>query len=145
MTITGGTALGRDEIEKMMKEAEAHAEEDRQRHEAAETRNTADSLVYQTEKLLTEQADKVTADDKAKIEGALGELKEALAGEDVDAIRAKHEALIAASQEFAQRLYASSTASQSAGGPEGDASSVPNDDEVAEAEIVDEPGEAAGA
>ena len=115
MTITGGTALGRDEIEKMMKEAEAHAEEDRQRHEAAETRNTADSLVYQTEKLLTEQADKVTADDKAKIEGALGELKEALAGEDVDAIRAKHEALIAASQEFAQRLYQSAQASAAAG------------------------------
>ena len=68
MTITGGTALDKDEIDRMMKEAEAHAEEDRQRREAAEVRNNADALVYQTEKLLKDQADKVTDDDKAKIE-----------------------------------------------------------------------------
>ncbi len=111
MTITGGTALNKDEIDRMMKEAEAHAEEDRQRREAAEVRNNADALVYQTEKLLTDQADKVTDDDKTKITGALDELKEALKGEDVDAIRTKHEALIQASQEFAQRLYQSASSS----------------------------------
>src|SRR6202030_1740374 len=72
MTITGGTALSKDEIDRMMKEAEPHAEEDRQRREEAEIRNNADSLVFQTEKLLREQADKVTAEDRAKIEAALG-------------------------------------------------------------------------
>jgi molecular chaperone DnaK len=142
MTITGGTALGKDEIERMMKEAEAHAEEDRQRREAAEVRNNADALVYQTEKLLKDQAEKVTDDDKAKIESAVGELKEALKGEDVDAIRTKHEALIQASQEFAQRLYQTAQQQQAAGGaggPAGDAgASQPSDDEVADAEIVDE-------
>ena len=144
MTITGGTALDKDEIDRMMKEAEAHADEDRQRREAAEVRNNADALVYQTEKLLTDQADKVTDDDKSKIESATGELKEALQGEDVDAIRAKHEALIQASQEFAQRLYqaAQAQAPGGAGGPAGDAGATgaeqPSDDEVADAEIVDE-------
>ncbi len=144
MTITGGTALDKDEIERMMKEAEAHADEDRQRREAAEVRNNADALVYQTEKLLKDQADKVTDDDKNKIESALGELKEALQGEDVEAIRAKHEALIQASQEFAQRLYQAAQANQQAAGgaPGGDAGAAgaqpPSDDEVADAEIVDE-------
>src|SRR5204863_770220 len=70
MTITGGTALSKDEIEKMMKEAEAHAEEDKKRREVAEVRNNADSLVYQTERLLKDQADKVSADDRTKIEAA---------------------------------------------------------------------------
>jgi molecular chaperone DnaK len=142
MTITGGTALNKDEIDRMMKEAEAHAEEDRQRREAAEVRNNADALVYQTEKLLTDQADKVTDDDKTKITAALDELKVALKGEDVDAIRAKHEALIQASQEFAQRLYQSAQQQQAAGGAgapgAGAGESPPSDDEVADAEIVDE-------
>jgi molecular chaperone DnaK len=146
MTITGGTALDKGEIDRMMKEAEAHAEEDRQRREAAEVRNNADALVYQTEKLLKDQAEKVNDDDKAKITAAVDELKEALKGEDVDAIRAKHEALIQASQEFAQRLYQAAQQQQQAaggaggaGGPAGDAgASQPSDDEVADAEIVDE-------
>jgi molecular chaperone DnaK len=149
MTITGGTALDKDEIDRMMKEAEAHAEEDRQRKEEAETRNTADSLVFQTEKLLKEQGDKVSDDEKTKIEAALGELKTALAGEDVEAIRSKHEALLQASQEFAQRLYQAAQAQQSAAqgsaggaapGADGGAQ-APSDDEVADAEIVDDEGE----
>ncbi len=137
MTITGGTALNRDEIDRMMKEAEEHAEEDRQRREVVEIRNNADSLVYQTEKLLKDQADKVSDDDKAQLEAALGEVKTALEGEDTDAIKAKHEALTAALQAFSQQLYQS--AQQSAAG---DAEAAPDpaasDDEVADAEIVDE-------
>src|SRR5690242_8682096 len=146
MTITGGTALGKDEIDRMMKDAEAHAEEDRQRREEAEVRNNGDNLVFQTEKLLKEQADKVEPAEREKIEGALTSLKEALAGTDVDAIRTAHEALINASQEFAQRLYAASAANANAeaaggtGNPGG--GNAVDDDEVAEAEIVDEPGEA---
>ena len=142
MTITGGTALGKDEIDRMVKEAEAHAEEDRKRRDEAETRNNADSLVFQTEKLLKEQADKVSAEDRTKIESALGELKTALAGEDIDAVRQKHEALLTASQEFAQRLYQAAQAQQAASGTSGEGAASdathPSDDEVADAEIVDE-------
>jgi molecular chaperone DnaK len=143
MTITGGTALNKDEIDRMMKEAEAHAEEDKAKREEAETRNNADSLVFQTEKLLKDQGEKVSDDEKAKIEAALNELKEALKGEDVEAVKAKHEALIQASQEFAQRIYQAAQASQAAGGDAGGAPGAsgeapPSDDEVADAEIVDE-------
>ncbi len=145
MTITGGTALSKEEIDRMMKEAEAHAEEDRVRREEAEVRNNADSLVFQTEKLLTEQADKVTPEDKEKVESGLKELKDALAGPDVDAVKRAHESLTAVLQEFSQRLYQAAQSQQSAsagGAPAGDAgTSAPNDDEVADAEIVDEPGE----
>jgi molecular chaperone DnaK len=140
MTITGGTALGKDDIDRMVKEAEAHADEDRKRREEAETRNNADSLVFQTEKLLKEQADKVSPEDRSKIEAAVGELKTALSGTDIDAVRQKHDALLAASQEFAQRLYQSAQAQQQTP-PAGEApgpGSQPSDDEVADAEIVDE-------
>ena len=114
MMITGGTALGKDDIDQMIKDAEAHAEEDRRKREEAETRNTADSLVYQTEKLLKEQGDKVPADERPKIEDALKRLKDALAGADIDAVKRAHEALLAASQEFAQRLYQNAQAQQAA-------------------------------
>ena len=147
MTITGGTALNRDEIERMMKEAEAHAEEDKQRREEAEVRNNADSLVFQTEKLLRDQADKVQPEDREKMEGALKELKDALAGPDIEAVKRGHESLVAVSQDFAQRLYAQAQANQQAAGGAGapgggaDGAGAPNDDEVADAEIVDEPGD----
>jgi molecular chaperone DnaK len=145
MTITGGTALSKDEIERMMKDAEAHAEEDRKRREEAEVRNNADSLVFQTEKLLKEQADKVTAEDKEKVESALKELKDALAGTDIDAVTRGHEHLTTVLQDFSQRLYQAAQAQQSAaaaGGPDGGGgASAPNDEEVVDAEIVDEPGE----
>ena len=138
MTITGGTALGKDEIDRMVKEAETHAEEDRRKRDEAETRNNADALVFQTEKLLKEQADKVSAEDRTKIEAALGDLKAALAGADIDAVRQKHEALLAASQEFAQRLYQAAQAQQASAPPSGGGASQPSDDEVADAEIVDD-------
>jgi len=147
MTITGGTALNRDEIERMMKEAEAHAEEDKQRREEAEVRNNADSLVFQTEKLLRDQADKVQPEDREKMESALKELKDALAGPDIEAVKRGHESLVAVSQDFAQRLYAQAQANQQAAGGAGapgggaDGAGAPNDDEVADAEIVDEPGD----
>jgi molecular chaperone DnaK len=141
MTITGGTALNKDEIERMMKDAEAHAEEDRVRREEAEVRNNADALVFQTEKLLRDQGDKVQADDKEKMDAALKELKDALAGPDIEAVKRGHENLVAVSQDFAQRLYAQAQANQQTPGAAGGGTDVPNDDEVADAEIVDEPGE----
>jgi molecular chaperone DnaK len=142
MTITGGTALSKDEIDRMMKDAESHAEEDRKRREEAEIRNNADSLVFQTEKLLKEQADKVEAGDKEKLEASLKELKDALAGTDVDAVTRAHEQLTTALQDFSQRLYAAAQ-QQAAPGDAGAGASAPSDDDVAEAEIVDEPDETA--
>jgi molecular chaperone DnaK len=144
MTITGGTALSKDEIDRMMKDAEAHAEEDRKRREDAEVRNNADQLVFQTEKLLKEQADKVEPADKERLESALKELKDALAGPDVDAVTRAHESLTAALQDFSQRLYAAAqqqASANDAGAGDPGAASAPSDDDVAEAEIVDEPDE----
>jgi molecular chaperone DnaK len=128
----------------MMKEAEAHAEEDRVRREEAEVRNNADSLVFQTEKLLKEQADKVEPADRERLETSLKELKDALAGPDIDAVTRAHEGLTAALQDFSQRLYAAAQQQAAADGSataDPGAASAPDDDEVAEAEIVDEPDE----
>ncbi|MGY6500085.1 MAG: molecular chaperone DnaK [Acidimicrobiales bacterium] len=138
MTITGQSSLDKDAIDQMVKDAEAHAEEDRRRKEEAEVRNSADTLVYQTEKVLREQGDKVSADEKATVEGKLSELKTALAGTDLEAIKTATEGLMTASQTFTQRLYEQAAAEQSggeAGPPPGEG--APADDEVVDAEIVD--------
>jgi len=137
MVISGGTALGKDDINQMIKDAEAHAEEDKRKREEAEVRNTADSLAYQTETLLKEQGDKVPAEDRAAMEDALKALKDSLAGADVDAVKQAHEKLINVSQEFTKRLYQNAQAQQGAGGG-GDAGASASDDDVAEAEIVDD-------
>ena len=135
-----GTALGKDDINQMIKDAEAHAEEDQRKKEEAEVRNTADSLAYQTETLLKEQGDKVPAEDRSKMEDALKALKDALAGPDVDAVKHAHETLINVSQEFTKRLYQNAQAQQSADAPGSgsEAGETPSDDEVADAEIVDD-------
>ena len=138
MVISGGTALGKDDINQMIKDAEAHAEEDQRKREEAETRNTADSLAYQTETLLKEQGDKVPAEDRTKMEDALKALKDALAGADVDAVKPAHENLINVSQEFTKRLYQNAQAQQSADAPGADAGDAPSDDDVADAEIVED-------
>lgn len=137
MTITGQSSLPKDDIEKMVRDAEAHAEEDRRRKEEAETRNNADSLVYRTEKLIKDEGDKFTGDEKDKVEAALKTLKEALAGTDVEAIRNATDTLVSASQSFAQRLYEQASSQESAGTT---ATSTPSDDEVVDAEIVDDQG-----
>ena len=140
MVISGGTALGKDDINQMIKDAEAHAEEDRRKREEAEARNTADSLAWQTENLLKEQGDKVPADDRQKIEDALKALKDALAGPDIDAVKRAHEALLTASNEFTRRLYENVQAQQSgaAGRCRRGDDAQPSDDEVADAEIIDD-------
>ncbi|HEX6165203.1 MAG TPA: molecular chaperone DnaK [Acidimicrobiales bacterium] len=145
MTITGQSSLARDDIDRMVKDAEAHAEEDRKRREEAEVRNQADTLVYQTEKLLKEQGDKISGDEKSAVEDKLGDLKGALGGSDVEAIRNATDALMSASQSFTQKLYEAASAEGAAagagaGGPGGpaDAASQPADDDVVDAEIVDD-------
>ena len=135
MRITGQSSLDSDVIDQMVKDAEAHAEEDRRRKDEAEVRNNADNLVYQTEKLLAEQAEALTDDEKAGVTAALAAVKTALEGDDTDAIRTATEALMTASQEFGQRLYEQAAQQEAAagGGPAGD-----TPDDVVDAEIVDE-------
>jgi molecular chaperone DnaK len=137
MTITGGTALGRDDIDRMVKDAERYAEEDRQRRELVETRNQGDQLVHQTEKVLKEQGDKLSMDEKEKIESALTDLKTAIedTSADVSSLRTKIDALVTASQGAFSRMY--QEAGQQAG-PGGSAGNGSTDEDVVEAEIVDE-------
>jgi molecular chaperone DnaK len=141
MTITGQSSLNKDDIARMVKDAEAHAEEDRRRRQEAEVRNNADNLVYQTEKILRDQGDKVSTEEKAAVEGPLEDLKKALSGSDVDAIKQAHEHLMQASQAFSQKLY-EAAARDSAGAAgtsaSGQQTSGPNDDEIVDAEIVDD-------
>jgi molecular chaperone DnaK len=146
MTITGQSALAKDDIQRMVRDAEAHADEDRRRREEAEVRNQADTLVYQTEKLLKEQGDKLSGDEKTAVENSLSDLKTALEGSDTEAIKNATDALMSASQTFTQKLY--EAASQEAGangattGPSGAGAeaSQPADEDVVDAEIVDEEG-----
>ena len=143
MTITGQTSLPRDEIERMVRDAEQHASDDRRRKEEAETRNQADTLVHRTEKLLKDEGSKFTGDEKDHVESALKGLKEALAGTNVEAIRSASDALLSASQAFAQRLYEQASAQAStpgSGGTSDSAGTPPSDDEVVDAEIVDDAG-----
>jgi molecular chaperone DnaK len=139
MTITGQSSLDKDDINRMVKDAEAHAEEDRQRRDEAEVRNNADTLVYQTEKVLREQGDKVSADERAAVEGPLGELKTAIAGTDVGAIKEATEKLVQSSQAFSQRLYEAASRDENAAGTSASGqASGPGDDDIVDAEIVDE-------
>ena len=145
MTITGGSALPKDDIERMMKDAEAHAEEDKRRREEAETRNLAESLQYQTEKFLAENGDKIPADKKEELGEALTELRSALGGSDIAAIKAAQEKVARVSQEVGGALYAQQAEAGAAGaganpgdGPQAGASSTSSDDDVVDAEIVDD-------
>jgi len=140
MTITGQSSLDKDVIDKMVRDAELHAEEDRQRREEAEARNNADSLVHQTEKLLSEQGDSVSDEDKAPITEKLSELRTALEGTDISAIKAATEALMMASQAFGQRLYeaAAETVRASADDGADGETGTGDEDEIVDAEIIDE-------
>jgi molecular chaperone DnaK len=135
MTITGQSSLSKDEIDRMVRDAESHAEEDRRRREEAEVRNQADTLVYQTEKMLREYSDKVSPDEREKMESALSEVKSALRGNDMNAIRAAHEQLMYATQGFAQRLYETSGSPTDGNGSTGGGMGA--DEDVVDAEIVD--------
>ena len=136
MTITGGSALSKDEIDRMMADAESHAEEDRQRKEEAEIRNTGDSLVYQTEKFLAENGEKLSegesAEKKTETEQALAELKTALGGANFEMIKSATEKVSTLSQALGAALYAAGAAQ-----PSGDGGTT-NEDGVEDAEIVEE-------
>jgi len=112
MTVTGGSALGKDDIDRMVREAESHAEEDRKRREAVELRNEADNLVFRTEKLISENADKITDDVKKPVEEAIAEVKTALEGTDDDAVKAAVDKLNTTSAALGQAMYAAAQAAQ---------------------------------
>jgi molecular chaperone DnaK len=149
MTITGGSALPKDDIARMMADAEAHAEEDKKRRDEAETRNLAESLQYQTEKFLAENGDKIPADKKEELGEALTELRSSLGGSDIAAIKAAQEKVARVSQEVGGALYAQAQAdgagaAGAAGAGDGGfdtgatGSTSTADDDVVDAEIVDE-------
>ncbi|MCI2419595.1 molecular chaperone DnaK [Saccharopolyspora sp. K220] len=143
MTITGGSALPKDDIDRMVKDAEAHADEDKKRREEAEARNQAETLVYQTEKVLKENDEKLPSDVKEKVQTSINEVNEALKGDDVAAISAAVEKLATDSQALGQALYADAGANAAAGagaGAAGDAAGASSSsaDDVVDAEIVDD-------
>jgi molecular chaperone DnaK len=143
VTISGGSALAKDDIDKMVRDAEQFAEEDRQRREEAEVRNRADTLVYTTEKFLAENAEKVPDDVKSEVESAIGDLKKALEGTDTDTIREATEKAATVSQKMGSAIYAQAQAEQQAAGAEGAAAdsegaAQDSDNDVVDAEIVDE-------
>jgi molecular chaperone DnaK len=146
MTITGGSGLSKDEVERMMKDAEAHAEEDKKRREEAEIRNSAEGQQFATEKFLNENGDKLPADKKAELESALEELKKTLDGNDYGAIKAAQDKVSTVASEAGGAMYAAASAEQGAGGGDagaggadaGAAGAASADDGVVDAEVVDE-------
>jgi molecular chaperone DnaK len=141
MTITGGTALPKEDIDRMVHEAEQYAEEDRRRREAAEAKNRAEQLVYQTEKSLKDYGDKISDEDRSSVESALTNLKEKLAGDDTVAITSATEALQQASYKLAEAVYAqaqSGPGQAQAGTTTTDQGTTQGDGDVVDAEIIDE-------
>jgi molecular chaperone DnaK len=149
ITISGGSALAKEDIERMIKEAEAHADEDKKRREETEARNTAENLVYSTEKFLGDNADKIPADGRGDVDTALADLKEALkpeSGATPEDISAKTSKLSEESQKLGTAMYAAAAESEQAGtagdgAPSGDAGSADeaaSDDDVVDAEVVED-------
>ncbi|MFF9482643.1 molecular chaperone DnaK [Streptomyces sp. NPDC014733] len=139
MTVTGGSSLPKDEVDRMRQEAEQYADEDAKRREAAESRNQGEQLVYQTEKFLKDNEDKVPAEVKTEVETAVGELKEKLKGEDSAEIRTATEKVAAVSQKLGQAMYADAQAAGADAGAAGaGAGQAKAEDDVVDAEIVDD-------
>ena len=134
MTITGGTSLSKEDIDRMVKDAEAHAEQDKARREAADTRNAAESVAYSVDKLLKENGEKLPEDVKTEVQSDVDELKKALEGDDDDAVKSALEKLQASQTKLGEALYASAQAEANADS----ASSSKDDEDVVDAEVIDE-------
>ena len=138
MQVQNASSLSKDKIEEMIRDAEAHAEDDRRRRDEAEIRNNADALVYQTEKTLREQGENVSAEEKDAVEGPLAALKAAIGANDLEQIKSATETLMGASQAFSQKLYEAAARDNGAAGTSASGASAPSDDDIVDAEIVDE-------
>ncbi|QQM67497.1 molecular chaperone DnaK [Actinomyces weissii] len=137
MTISGGSALPKEDIDRMVKEAEAHAEEDKKRREEAETRNAAEQQAYSIEKLLKDNKDKLPEDVHSEVSGAVDELKKALEGTDIEPVKAAQEKLGTVAQKVGEALYASEQAAQAAGETAPQEAPAAEDD-IVDAEIIDD-------
>ena len=131
MTITGGSSLPKEDIERMVREAEENAATDKKRREEQETKNTAEQMVYQTEKLIKDNDEKLPEDVKTDVQADIDALKTALAGEDIDAIKAANEKLVTSSQKLGEAIYASAS-------EETPADATASNEDVVDAEVVDE-------
>jgi molecular chaperone DnaK len=139
ITVTGGSALSKEDIDRMIKDAEEHAAEDAERREAAETRNNAETFAYSTDKILKDNEDKVPAEVADDVKEAIAAVRTALEGEDTAAVKSAHDSLVEKAQKIGEAIYASQQAdAASAPSDEGASSDSSNDDEVVDAEIVDE-------
>ena len=137
MTITGGSSLPKDDIERMVREAEEHAEEDKKRREAAEVRNNAEQLAYSIDKLIKENEDKLPDDVKGEVQADVDALKTALAGDDDEAVKTAFDALNASQTKLGEAIYAASQAEESEPGA-GESTEQESDEDVVDAEIVDD-------
>ena len=143
MTISGGSALPKEDIDRMVKEAEAHAEEDKKRREDAETRNSAEQQAYSIEKLLKDNKDKLPEDVHSEVSEAVADVKKALEGDDIEPVKTAQEKLSSVAQKVGEAIYQADAASQAAGDASGAASSAggstsSDDEDIVDAEIVDE-------
>ena len=142
MTITGGSALPKEDIDRMVKDAEAHANEDKKRREEADTRNSAEQFAYSTEKILKDNGDKLPDSVKDDVTAKIAEVRTALAGDDVARVKAAHEALVASAQKIGEAVYAQPSQPSDEAGAAGSAGagtgSAPSEDDVVDAEIVDD-------
>ncbi|WP_167199666.1 molecular chaperone DnaK [Brevibacterium pigmentatum] len=138
MTITGGSALPKEDIDRMVREAEEHAEEDKKRREAADVRNNAENLAYQTEKLLTDNADKLPEELKTEMQGDVDAVKEALKGEDDDAVKSAYDKLVENQQKIGEAIYSQQGGAEGAEAAGEGAADAGADDDVVDAEVVDD-------
>lgn len=140
MTITGGSSLDKEDIDRMMREAEEHADEDKKRREEVDVRNNADSLVYQTEKFIADNDDKLPEDAKANVTGPLDELKKALEGDDIEAIKSATDKVAEASSALGTAMYeaAAQAGSEADAAAAGEGAGDDGDDDVVDAEIVED-------
>lgn len=140
MTITGGSALPKEDIERMVREAEEHAEEDKKRREAADVRNNAENLAYQTQKLLDDNADKLPEELKSEMQADVDAVKKALEGEDDDAVKKAFDTLTEKQQKIGEAIYAQQDAGAAGASDQAGASDAGTgaDDDVVDAEVVDD-------
>ena len=140
ITITGGSSLSKEDIERMVREGEEHAAEDKARREAAEVRNTSEQLAYSTEKLLQDNADKLPEDVKTDIQADVDALKSALAGDDEAAVKAASDKLTSSQSRIGEALYSQSATASAGTGDEAPEATPPSDEDIVDAEVVeDEP------
>ncbi|WP_062383486.1 molecular chaperone DnaK [Demequina iriomotensis] len=138
ITVSGGSALSKEDIDRMVKDAEEHAEEDKKRREAAEVRNNAETFAYSTEKILSENEDKVPAEVADEVKTAIADVKTALEGDDTDEVKAKHEALVEKAQKIGEAVYAAQQAEGAEGEQPSDGATDAGDEDIVDAEIVDD-------